>query len=203
MAEQWIDAATARGLIASAPDPYREHIAALALCRRAHSGILAARATLLTMGDRRAKDATIPAAFWWAEGEAALDQDWATGDFSTWINRTILCQAFGVTFAISDVLDMLPAAQRNDVARRLSVAGIPKWVRANEAAQLACCLPGVMNGRAFVVEQAHSGLLQGRAVLAQGFTNRHAETSVWEEREWAIPADCWNSVAAAVRRQRP
>ena len=195
MAEQWIDAAAALGIISSEPGSHGEHLAALALCRRAHGGLIAAKAKLFVVGDRREEGAEIPAAFWWAEGEAALDQNWTTGDFSTWINDKIECRAFGVTFSVSGVLDMLPAGQRSAVARRLSVAGNSEWVRAGEAAGLACQLPGVRDGRAFVVEQARLGLMPGRAVLAQGFPARHIKTWVWEEREWTAPMMFWDAVS--------
>jgi hypothetical protein len=38
-----------------------------------------------------------------------LEQDWATGDFSTWIKRgSIQLKAFGVTFARADIQKLLP-----------------------------------------------------------------------------------------------
>ena len=38
----------------------------------------------------------------------ALKQDWAAGDFSTWIEHRIQLKAFGVTFARVDVGKLLP-----------------------------------------------------------------------------------------------
>ena len=187
MAIQWIDAATARSMVGSLPDYRSERLAALAICNRAHSGILRSRAKLSVMGGTRSNDTEVGSFFWWAKGEAALKQNWASGDFSTFINKTVPCQVFGVTFAVDDLLDMLPANQRAEAARLLSVAGSSEWVRANEAAQLACRLPGVRNGRTFLIEEARLGLLQGRAVMAQAYTVEASRQLAWEEREWTIP----------------
>jgi hypothetical protein len=41
--------------------------------------------------------------FWWAEGGEALDQNWKTGDFDTWIGHSRRLRAFGVTFWRSDI----------------------------------------------------------------------------------------------------
>jgi predicted nucleotide-binding protein len=57
-------------------------------------------------------DVDIPIEFWWAEGEAPLNQNWTTGDFDTWVGRgidAIHLQAFGVTFRRSDIERLRPA----------------------------------------------------------------------------------------------
>jgi hypothetical protein len=51
----------------------------------------------------------VPAGFWWARGHAALQQNWHSGDFETWINHKIHCRAYGVKFRLSDIEAMLPA----------------------------------------------------------------------------------------------
>ena len=57
----------------------------------------------------------IPKAFWWACGHEALDQDWNTGDFSTYIDRRLRWQAFGVEFDRIDIAAMLaPESDAND-----------------------------------------------------------------------------------------
>jgi predicted nucleotide-binding protein len=45
---------------------------------------------------------------WWAQGEAALTQNWTTGDFETWIDHKIHLKAFGVMFRRADVQKMIP-----------------------------------------------------------------------------------------------
>ncbi len=41
----------------------------------------------------------IPREFWWARGEAALIQNWGSGDFETWIDRRYHLLAYGVSFS--------------------------------------------------------------------------------------------------------
>lgn len=196
MAEHWISAATARDIVAQPPD---SAIGTYALCNRSFAALVKTKARLFTIKKQglRLENAEVPAAFWWAGGHEALEQDWATGDFSTWIKREEEWQAFGVSFALSGVLEMLPTERRADVTRRLSVAGRAEWVSAAEASLLACRLPGVINGRKYIVEQARLELLQGQAVLAERFTGRDCTTRTWDEREWPIPTLVWDGIEQA------
>jgi hypothetical protein len=86
-----------------------EYSARLRICQRAHGGLIRARAEQFHYGQRLFQDHDIPKEFWWAEGHEALEQDWAVGDFSTWIERgSIQLKAFGVTFARADIQKLLP-----------------------------------------------------------------------------------------------
>lgn len=78
------------------------------ICERAHGGLIRARAEQFHYGQRIVHNHDIPKEFWWAEGHQALEQDWATGDFSTWIERRIQMKAFGVFFARADIEKLLP-----------------------------------------------------------------------------------------------
>jgi hypothetical protein len=90
-----------------------EYSARLRICERAHGGLIRARAEQFHHGDRISHNHAIPREFWWAEGHEALEQDWAAGDFSTWIgNSTTQLKAFGVTFARSDIAKLLPPGNR-------------------------------------------------------------------------------------------
>lgn len=84
------------------------HSARMRICERAHAGLIRARAQQVHEGDRVFRDISVPKKFWWAEGHAALEQDWAAGDFSTWIDRTVRVRAFGVEFARGDIEKLLP-----------------------------------------------------------------------------------------------
>jgi hypothetical protein len=53
--------------------------AAKAICSRAHAGLIQARAKRFIRNGTASDDAEVPAEFWWANGGAALRQDWATG----------------------------------------------------------------------------------------------------------------------------
>jgi len=57
--------------------------AALRVCKRAHEGLLRARAQTFFKDGERLDGCELPKEFWWAEGGAALTQDWTAGDFST------------------------------------------------------------------------------------------------------------------------
>jgi len=75
--------------------------------------MVSARAHTLIVGKRRTEEVSVPAGFWWARGHAALIQKWQSGDFETWIDETVHCRAYGVTFLKRDILAMLPP-NRND-----------------------------------------------------------------------------------------
>ena len=132
MAKHWITAAKALAIVAEHSSPTSAQIG---LCSRAHANLVETKAKLVTVGGRGHEDSPVPADFWWADGGAALDQDWSVGDFSTWINRKVECKAFGVLFDLEGVLAMIPAERRGDHRLSLSVAGDPAWLTANQARQ--------------------------------------------------------------------
>lgn len=188
MAEQWIEASRALELVGFT----------YALCERASVDLVKARARLLLIDDDRHEEAFIPSKFWWAKGHEALAQNWASGDFSTWIDRSEEWKAFGVAFALSGLLEMLPFERRGQTARSFSVAGNADWISASEARAFAYNEGGVNPARAdsAVIEQAQLGFLTARAVLAQGSKGRNDETAwSWEAREWDIPLWFWNDFA--------
>lgn len=185
MAEQWISASQALELVGSN----------LSLCGRMKPGLIASRARLLMVDDESSSDAAVPTKFWWADGFDALEQDWIAGDFATWIDHSEHWQAFGVTFALSGVLQMLPFERRGIVARSLSVVGDDRWVSATEARQFAYTqahLNPMKSGKA-VLDLARLGFVTGRAVLAEGISQ-----SDWslEAREWDIPPWFWDGHAS-------
>jgi uncharacterized protein (TIGR02391 family) len=74
------------------------------ICKRAHSGLIRSRAERFIVDRKLARENfDIPKLFWWAEGQAGLEQNWKAGDFETWIDRTQLLQAFGVSFRREDI----------------------------------------------------------------------------------------------------
>ena len=104
--DEWIRAAEAVTML----EPILgEYSARLRICARAHAGLIRSRAEQFHQGQRIFHDHDIPKEFWWAEGRGALEQDWPTGDFSTWIDRRVQWKAFGVTFARADIQRLLPA----------------------------------------------------------------------------------------------
>jgi hypothetical protein len=73
------------------------------ICQRAYAGLIRARAGRFMRNRQSADNVEIPSEFWWAKGESALTQNWATGDFDTWIDHRIHLEAFGVTFLRADI----------------------------------------------------------------------------------------------------
>ena len=102
--EEWVSAANAVALLGMNYRPGTRTI-----CKRAHAGLIKARAERFIRDGRSVDNVDIPVEFWWAEGGAALDQNWAAGDFDTWIDHRIHLQAFGVTFRRSDIERSKPA----------------------------------------------------------------------------------------------
>lgn len=183
MAEHWIEAAQALEIIG---DP-------ISLCTRLHAGLLRARAKSFSNAGAIQHDVAIAKEFWWAEGHEALDQNWRSGDFSTWIASAHQYHAFGVMFPLGDVLAMLPFERRAIIARQLSVAGSPDWLSAKDARQVLYTQlhnPGLAG--AAIVEQGRLGFVAARAVLAQGAgPSTSSGRWDWEEREWDIPTWFW------------
>ena len=104
--DEWVKAAEA---VAMLKPILAEYSACLRICERAYAGLIRARAEQFHHGQRVFPNHDIPKEFWWAEGHQALEQDWAAGDFSTWIERgSIQLKAFGVTFARADIGKLLP-----------------------------------------------------------------------------------------------
>jgi hypothetical protein len=190
MAEHWIPAAKARQIV---DDP-------IAICSRLHSGLLKARADLILLKaradlittireDRQLKE--IPKDFWRAGGHEALEQDWARGDFSTWIDEKHQIEAFAVSIGLFGLLEMVPFEQRSSLARSLSIAGNADWIPARNVRRRAC-KDGNQRASQFLVEQARLGFISAKAVEAQGVKDHNDFIEWdWEEREWPIPIWFW------------
>lgn len=99
--EDWISAAeTMRRARAAIPKGPIHEI----LTKRAHVGLLRAHAALMVVNDvDRSTNVLVGPRFWWAEGQAALEQNWALGDFETWFDHKARYQVFGVRFYREDV----------------------------------------------------------------------------------------------------
>jgi hypothetical protein len=82
----------------------------VAICARAHAGLVRARAELMLLGSDSRENYEVPTKFWWADGHDALTQNWETGDFETWIDKRFHMKAFGVTFHRDDIRRMVPDA---------------------------------------------------------------------------------------------
>lgn len=104
--DQWIGAEQAVELLT--PPSKSTYITQKTICARAHNGLIRSRAEQLQADQAILKTHTVPAEFWWAEGEAALKQNWRTGDFDTWIDQEVHLRAFGVKFLRADIEKLIP-----------------------------------------------------------------------------------------------
>jgi predicted nucleotide-binding protein len=103
-ANEWVSAAEARLLLT----PRLKFSTTSTICTRAHAGLIRARAEHITFNGKPTSKREIPKEFWWAKGEAALDQNWQSGDFSTWLDHTDHIEVFGVEFSKVDIEKLLP-----------------------------------------------------------------------------------------------
>jgi predicted nucleotide-binding protein len=107
--EEWVSAAAALTLLG-----IQGSVGTRTICKRAHAGLIKARAERFIRDGRLDDDYDIPLEFWWAEGEPALYQNWESGDFDTWIDNTVHLQAFGVVFRRSDIERLRPRPALSD-----------------------------------------------------------------------------------------
>lgn len=98
--ETWMSAWDALEFVSQSMPP---HLARRAICSRAYAELVRARAKRFLRFDEARDNFEIPSPFWWAKGGAALTQNWATGDFETWIARKLHVRAFGVEFRRKDI----------------------------------------------------------------------------------------------------
>jgi uncharacterized protein (TIGR02391 family) len=118
LASEWITAAEAVQLLKPGFDGSAQ-AAKIAICKRAHAGLIRARATRYIVDRETHNNCDIPERFWWAEGDASLEQDWTAGDFDTWYEHKIHLRAFGVSFLRADIEKIIPApGSKNDALLR-------------------------------------------------------------------------------------
>lgn len=123
--EDWISATEAVRLLKTVCGT--TYSAQLSICKRAHAGMIRARANRFIIDDDPPhQDVDIPKKFWWAEGAAALKQDWTPGDFETWEDQETRYRAFGVKFARTDIEGTIPTASQPPA---VAVATAPKGGR--------------------------------------------------------------------------
>lgn len=130
MDDEWISAKDALAFLQHAA-PFTDQ--RRTICKRAHAGLIQARAQTLVLPDAKYSDANVGAGFWWAEGHAALEQNWVTGDFSTWIDKKYEVKAFGVYFAADDIYGIVPGASK----------GFGRWIESADAVELVAAEGGV------------------------------------------------------------
>jgi predicted nucleotide-binding protein len=114
--EDWISAGAALELLKPSMGGFT---AQKTIAARAHDGMIRCRAARLAIEDNGRNNIAVPREFWWARGEQALTQNWAAGDFETYI-RDRHWKAYGVQFFRADIMSIVPLLPQNPVARRTS-----------------------------------------------------------------------------------
>ena len=193
-AEQWIPASQAQNLVSA---PHTD--ARVAICARANAGLIKARAELFVVDNKKIGAVQIPEIFWWAGGHEALEQNWETGDFSTWIDQKIHMQAFGVSFGLDGVLELLPIERRAVVAKSVSIVAKPEWLSATEARRFAHerarINPNI--GTVAILDACRLGYVTARAVMMRRADGGRPEIWTQVEREWPIPVWFWDNFTGA------
>jgi predicted nucleotide-binding protein len=146
--------------------------AASAICSRAYAGLIKARAKLFISFGEEKTNFEVPRKFWWAKGEAGLEQNWVLGDFETWVKeidrehggrREGLQQAFGVTFRRLDIEQLRPATAPAS-CRKEAIITTPtdrEWMSAQEALDYLGL--GFAQGAYAICAHASAGLVQAKA----------------------------------------
>jgi predicted nucleotide-binding protein len=122
--DEWISARDALAYVRQGMD-YDDAVEAI--CKRACLGLVKAQAAQYVSNGSSAVNAEVPRAFWWAEGKETLTQNWASGDFETWIRNTIRLQAFCVSFSRLDIEKILPA-EAIDPKRKANVRPVGRKI---------------------------------------------------------------------------
>ena len=193
MTQEWILARDALRFVGASLGLHR---AKTVICRRAHQGRLATKAVHYKEGPEQKEDCILPASFWWAEGQEALDQDWGTGDFSTWIKKTTHLQAFDVAFDFVELCNLVPASDRATAMAEISVAGNPEWLTAREASRLVLRLDGVVSSLQAIVEYCRTSHVVARAFRMEMKHRMRGEGIIDTKIGWDVPLWFWRDFMA-------
>ncbi len=191
MAYEWIKAPLALRYVSGGTT---DHSAMMRICERAHSGLIAAKADLVIAGEQRERDYLLGKGFWWAEGNAALEQDWLAGDFSTCIDQKIRVQAFGVSFDFTALSDLVPADRQAEAIRRISATGSDEWISAAALFAKLQSSDSTPRTEEMIVQACQLGQIAARALRAQGLFRDRTELN-WAAREWDVPLWFWRDFA--------
>lgn len=199
MAYEWIAAETALRFLTDAAFPY---LYQQAICERAHSGMIAAKADLLIWAGEEHRNRIVPKEFWWAEGHEALEQNWEAGDFRTWIDQKVEVKAFGVSFDFNGILELASPEARAEGMRRISVLGDPQWLTAKELHRLVYERNAISCAGPIIIEACTMGHLSARAVRASGIERTYGTMGTersWGAREWDVPVWFWRDYTKTER----
>lgn len=154
---------------------------------------------MLKSRNREERNCQIPEKFWWAKGHDALNQDWRSGDFSTWIDGSTEVKAFGVSFDYLAISELVPADQQSASLRLISVLAKEDWVSARELFRLLGGEDNPERASAAMEEACGLGQISGRAMRASREKVDKAEDKpvpIEGFIEWDIPLSFWQGLSS-------
>lgn len=194
MTHEWIKAPLALAYVTDNPD---DDIAKRRICERVHRGLIASKAERLIYKEQEQLDRLMGREFWWAEGHEALEQDWETGYFSTWIDGKFEAHAYGVSFDFGPLTDLVPAEKKAEALARMSVSGSDDWISAARLYGAIMTRVNPLDATAVLAEACRLGQLGARAMRASGEKLRGEFRTDWVAIEWDVPLWFWRDFATA------
>ncbi len=190
MDDEWISADEAHQIVARAVGVLG---AAEAICTRAHHELVSAKALRLIWHRETRDDCAVPKEFWWAKGKAALEQDWTTGDFSTWLDQTYELRAFGVQFRKSDIMKMIPQGRPPQRGAIEAGDADEEWVSSSDARRLVYTISRINSVSAgdAILQYCRVGHIAGRAKHMKLIIKDRYQTRQEEESDCQIPDWFW------------
>jgi hypothetical protein len=160
----------------------------MAICRRAHAGLVRARAARMIHPGGAEDNYEIPAGFWWAEGHEALHQSWEAGDFDTWIDQKAHLKAFDVSFVLGDIHDILGLSPDSD-------GNVYHWLNARDALKRVSDATGKNSALAsrLIITHCRIGHIEAQAQeMTIRYRNPFGEQVEDEEDAQPVPDWFWN-----------
>lgn len=188
MAIEWIKAPLALKYVALGECDYPSRAK---ICERAYSGLIAAKADLLIWDETESRNKRVPKELWWTEGREALEQDWETGDFSTWSDEQFEIKAFGVSFDFLAISELVPADKQAIAMRAISMMAEDDWISASELQRLMFAKVNPAMAGDAIIEACKLGQIAGRAMRASGEGSGRSTANGWAAIEWDIPLWFW------------
>lgn len=195
MAHEWIKANLAREYVA---EGLLDYSAPRRICERAHAGLIAAKAERIIWQGKEEHNKLIGKGFWWAEGRKALEQDWQSGDFSTWLDNRIQVKAFGVSFDFVPLTELVPAELQASAMRKISVVGSENWISASDLHRMMSAKGGPFAAK--LLEACQLGQIAGRAMRARRLKDGRStqpDYPIWGAIEWDVPIYFWREFATS------
>jgi len=159
---------------------------------RARAGALKSSAKFLNIeGDTR-QNVVLKKAFWDWTRYTETEERWPSSEFSATIDG-LRHDAIDVAFELAGLMEMLPPERRAELARKVSIAGDPRWVTAQAARAFFYneLSASPTQAGALLLDQCRLGFVAARAVLCRYADEDQPDHWTYEEREWDVLPWFW------------